>query len=148
MAAVLDSVSSDIAQVANLFVTAELTNVWQIAAGVDNLNKAVLAHDHVGMGRILARSDAHDRTGCHCWHCGGCRGCKTQRPIHRSGRRGNSTAVLDHVDSDVGQIADLLVVAKVADISNIAAGVDDIDVAVLADNLARLRRVHAGSMRH
>jgi len=49
------------------------------------------------------------------------------------------TAVLDHLGGDVTQITDLFVAAHIANIGQVAARVDDVNVAVLADNLLRLR---------
>lgn len=46
-------------------------------------------------------------------------------------------AVLNHLDGDVAQITDLFVVAHVANIGQVAAGVDYVDVAILTDDLFR-----------
>jgi hypothetical protein len=50
-------------------------------------------------------------------------------------------AVLDRLHIDVAQITDLLVVAEIANVGQVAASVDDIDVAVLADQLLKLSHI-------
>lgn len=51
------------------------------------------------------------------------------------------TPVLDRLHINVAQITDLLVTAKIVNVGKVAAGADDVDVAVLADELLRLRYI-------
>jgi len=60
VAAVLNLVNSDIAQITDLLVTAHVPNIGQVAAGVHNVNIAVLADDLLGLSRVLFRSNSHD----------------------------------------------------------------------------------------
>lgn len=64
MAAVLHHLDRNIAKIANLLVMAEVANIGKIAAGIYDVNIAVLADNFLRLSRISARSDGHDRTGC------------------------------------------------------------------------------------
>lgn len=55
MTPILDSVNGDIAQITDLLVAAELVNVCKIAAGVNNVNVAILANDVLGLRHIIDR---------------------------------------------------------------------------------------------
>jgi len=52
-------------------------------------------------------------------------------------------SILDSVNGDIAQITDLLVAAEFVNICKIAAGVDNVDVPILADNLLRLSHIVA-----
>lgn len=60
MAPVLDSVNGDITQITGLLGTAELVNIRKIAAGVDNVDIAILADDSVRLRHIMARRECRD----------------------------------------------------------------------------------------
>jgi len=48
----MDNLRGDVAQIANLFVAAKVPNSFQIAAGIDDINIAVLADDSLGLSLV------------------------------------------------------------------------------------------------
>jgi hypothetical protein len=57
MAAVLDRLHIDVAQITDLLVAAEFVNICKIAAGVDNVDEPILADNLLRLGHIDPRAD-------------------------------------------------------------------------------------------